>query len=363
MKKYIAMLLMVVMTAGLTGCGEKETPMGDTAGSQETVEAPEEAEETGTAASWRPERAVNVIVNTGAGGQTDLTVRAMCQSLEEIMGVTFTVNNMTGGSGAIGANYVFDAPHDGYTLLGLSGGGCNALPVLGSFDHTSEDMNICAVLCSSAILSVPSGSPYETLEDLLGAGKSLNAGASQAGCCWQIMLSLFADSVGLDVNTLPYEGSAPTHVAALSGEIDFCVTGLSEQLDYIKSGDLRPLACLGRDAVEVEGFGSIPSAADVSPEFAEKCSEATDYISWCGLALPADCPQEVIDAYNDAFAQALESDAVKEINETLGTTIIGIYGEEAAKVMKTMDSLFAWTLYESGIATVSPEEFGIEKLD
>lgn len=367
MKKVLSIAVSIVLAmASLSGCGSADTKKETAASDTETVKTDQtgDGEEEKNAETWKPERAVNVICNTGAGGMTDLVTRAMCQSLEEIMGVSFQVTNMTGGSGAVANSYVFDKPHDGYTIMGFSGGGVNALPVLGGFDKTSKEYDICMTLASDAILAVPANSPYKSAADLIQAAKTqtLSAGASQAGSCWQIMLSQFQKMGDFTVNVIPYEGSAPTHVGALSNEVDFVVTGLSEQREYILAKKLIPLAVLDKKSVELDGFGTIPSIADDIPEFKE-VSDAIGNISWVGMGLPADTPDEIKSAYEAAFRQALESDQVKEINESLGTHMIGLVGEEARKDLDTLDSIFMWELYDGGLAQTSPEKFNVPRAE
>ena len=358
----IAACIFLAMSS-LGGCGTDNAKEEKKAAStKNTSETEDKDSSTENNAVWKPERAVNVICNTGAGGMTDLVTRAMCQSLEEIMGVSFQVTNMTGGSGAVANSYVFDKPRDGYTILGTSGGGLNALPVLGGFDKTSKEYDICMTLASDAILSVPSGSPYKSAEELIEAAKAgtLSAGASQAGSCWQIMLSQLQKKGEFTANVIPYEGSAPTHVGALSNEVDFVVTGLSEQREYILAKKLVPLAVLDKESVELEGYGTIPSIADTIPEFKD-VSDAIGNISWVGIGLPADTPDNIKSAYEAAFKQALESKQVQEINESLGTHMIGLVGEEARADLDMLDSIFMWELYDGGIAQTSPEKFNIPR--
>jgi hypothetical protein len=64
-----------------------------------------------------PRRAVSVIVCFGAGGGSDLAIRALQPSLEKLMGVPITVVNKPGGGGLSCLPDFATAPPDGYTLL------------------------------------------------------------------------------------------------------------------------------------------------------------------------------------------------------------------------------------------------------
>ena len=69
-----------------------------------------------TPASY-PDRAVKIVVPFAPGAGTDAMARLIAQKLGEVMNATFVVDNRAGASGAIGTQYVAQAPADGYTLL------------------------------------------------------------------------------------------------------------------------------------------------------------------------------------------------------------------------------------------------------
>ena len=94
MKKLLSLVLVIsILTFSLTACGEKEYPS----------------------------RPITNIVPFGAGGGTDAWNRALSAAMEEPLGETITVNNMTGGGpGGTGQAFVWEQEHDGYNILGTS---------------------------------------------------------------------------------------------------------------------------------------------------------------------------------------------------------------------------------------------------
>jgi tripartite-type tricarboxylate transporter receptor subunit TctC len=73
------------------------------------------------AADPYPSRPIRIIVNTGAGGLTDVTTRLIGQKMSEILKQPVVVENRAGGDGLIGIRFVKSAPPDGYTLLASAG--------------------------------------------------------------------------------------------------------------------------------------------------------------------------------------------------------------------------------------------------
>jgi putative tricarboxylic transport membrane protein len=339
-RKISILLLVVALLSGLVlfAEGSKETSM----------------EESG----WKPTRPVQVICWAGAGGGTDLQSRAMAKALEHVMGQPFQVQNMTGGAGGIAANYAFNAKRDGYTILGMSEG-VHGIPVLGAFDKTSEAFDMIMVLSTPGILSVPEDSPINNLDDLIAAAKksTLKAASSQAGSIWAMKLLQFEAATGLKFNNIPYEGSHPSQVAALNGEVDVVITGMAEQKDYILAGKLKPICLIESKSAELKDYGTIPAVAEKFPKY----KELPRVIQWVGMGFPADMPENIKKAYHEAWAEAVKSPEVKQVAETMGFSILGLQGDEMRAMAKELDSVFAWTLYDAGLAKVNPEKFNIPR--
>jgi tripartite-type tricarboxylate transporter receptor subunit TctC len=64
-----------------------------------------------------PNRPVRIIVNVTPGGGVDIATRLVAQKLSERLGQTFVVENRAGAAGNAGAEAVYRAAPDGYTLL------------------------------------------------------------------------------------------------------------------------------------------------------------------------------------------------------------------------------------------------------
>ena len=69
------------------------------------------------AAQDYPVKPIRIIVPLAAGGGTDLLARVIAAKLRDKFGQPVTVENRSCAAGNIGADAVFKAPPDGYTLL------------------------------------------------------------------------------------------------------------------------------------------------------------------------------------------------------------------------------------------------------
>ena len=64
-----------------------------------------------------PEKAIEILIPANPGGDTDTTVRAITQSLTEILGQPVVVTNMSGGAGTVAMNELTNRDADGYTVF------------------------------------------------------------------------------------------------------------------------------------------------------------------------------------------------------------------------------------------------------
>ena len=106
MKRILSIVLALVMALSLVACGSKNDDAKDPAadGEKQTVDF--------------PSRDITMIVPFGAGGATDLICRTLAAEMEKELGVSIAVTNMPGSASAVGTEYVYEADHDGYTILG-----------------------------------------------------------------------------------------------------------------------------------------------------------------------------------------------------------------------------------------------------
>lgn len=303
-----------------------------------------------------PERDITVVVVWGEGGGTDSINRMIMAEMAPLLGVNIEVTNITGGpAGTNGLSHVFEQPADGYTLVGLSESNVTA-GVQGGFDEGFDVWHPFIVGGSPDLVSSTPRSQYLTIEDLIAAARAnpgqIKAAAGGAGSIHHLNLLAFEAGAGIDLDFIEYDGSGPSHQAALDREVDVVITSYAEQFDLIDQGKLFPLAILTPE----EG-AEIPSAFEKFPELAEflPLSQAI------GFAIRADAPQEVKDRLTQAFEQAVASRTVADWALYNAYSVSGLSGDAASEVFAQLEQTFAWTLDALGAAVVNPEELGIPR--
>ena len=309
-----------------------------------------------------PSQPVTFVVGFGAGGGTDLTGRGLAQAMGEYWGVTTTVINVTGGSGGIAAEQVINAPRNGYTIL-VSPEIMAAQAVMGFHPTTAfADWQHFTAAGFNGVISVRPQSPFQTIEQLFDHVRSnpntVTLGASSAGTIWHIQSELTRDVAGLNFRFVPYQGSAPAQVAAVSGEIDVVWTSIGEQRDLLRSGQLRPLAVFTSEPVDIPGVGLVPAVTSAVPELASYLP----FSSFIGLAVPRDTPEAIQAAIEEAYLAAVASEGFRDlIAGQLTGTVLGFDRTRSDEFVRRNTSVIAWLLFDLDLADNSPEQFGIPR--
>ncbi|WP_323764480.1 tripartite tricarboxylate transporter substrate binding protein [Marinovum sp.] len=314
----------------------------------------------GAVAQEYPYRDITNAVVWGAGGGTDTINRMIMAEMEKHLPVSINVINQTGGvAGSNGLVFAANQPDDGYTLVGLSESNVTAA-VQGGWDKKFDYWYPFIVGGSPDLISVPAESPYDSLTDLIEAAKaepgSVPAAAGGAGSIHHLNLLALEQGSGATFKFVPYSGSAPGQEAAIAGEVALVVTSLAEQAALIEGGQLKPLAMLTADSVEIAGQ-TVPSAFDSYAGL----SEVLPLKQAIGFAVHGSAPDNVKATLAEAFEKAMASETVADWAKANKYDVGGQYGEAAQALFANLESTFAYTLKDLGAAKVMPEDLGIEK--
>ena len=318
-------------------------------------------QQTGNKTDKYPSRDINMVVPWNPGGSTDLTGRALADAMGKSMGTNIVVTNTPGSGGSVGSLTVQKAEKDGYNILANGMLALTAMPVLGYTETTQKDWDFYLATFTPNVLAVRKDSPYQTAQELLDAMKanpdSITDGTGGMGSGGHLGIEVLCAETGLTYKHVPYEGGGKAITAALAGEVDFTSQLLVEMQDMFISGDMRALANFTAEDITLENGTVIPSILQFVPSLESKLpmGETT------GIAVPKGEPDYVLEALDKAFDEALKSEAFLKFCETKGFIVNGMGRQEAAAYVDKLASTVTWTLYDCGVAAISPEEFGISR--
>lgn len=284
---------------------------------------------------WTPSRPIRIIVPWSAGGGTDLLGRALAQYGEKYFGVPVIVENVEGAMGAVGAQRVRTAAPDGYELLLMSGfvGWIREVqdyPV-GVADFTPV-MNLNR---DPAAFAVGIDSGIESLDDLrdyaLANPGSFTVAHSGEGAEWHIAGVSVAKGLDIEMNFVPFPGTAPGVAAAMGGSVGGVSGGAAEFVSQAQAGQLRVLA------VHAESrFGPLPDV----PTSLEQGYDIEVYTTR-GLVAPAGLPAERAQVLYEGFARIMQEPGFIEQMANIG---LGLYPLSPPEYAVFLDSLVGQAL-------------------
>lgn len=295
-----------------------------------------------------PDKPIQLIVPYGAGGSTDVLARALAQVAPKYLPQPLVVVNKPGGGAIPGRVEVARAKGDGYTLLFGWGSGEDLVvphqrPL--PYDLFKDFETVCRISVHSIVLAVPASSPYNTLADLVKAGKGkeyMTASVSTKGASVDITFLLFGKAAGIKVTTIPGAGGADAITKLVGGHVDFGGGHPSEVLPHIKAGRLRALA------VALDKRDS--SIADV-PTFREAGYDVVTAGSVKGVAAPKGTPKEVITYLEKKFKEMTDDPEFHKIMKDIGQPVMYQNADEYKVWFKAAYDQFGMLYKSLGIET------------
>ncbi|WP_207546215.1 Bug family tripartite tricarboxylate transporter substrate binding protein [Cognatishimia maritima] len=306
-------------------------------------------------ADW-PEKPIQLIVPWGAGGATDQVTRVVASELEEALGQSIVVVNQPGASGSIGSQAAWDAPHDGYTWTAGAAKDLGTYAVTGKMDTSIKDWDLYLNSALASVISVPADSDIDTIEDFVEALKAggLSVGTSGVNSAGHSAIEAISNAVGGSYIHATYDGGAAAVLSTVSGETQATTQLISEQIDMLRGGKLKPIAILSDGDADVPGVGVIPSISGSLPDV----PVAPIYF---GIFVPGDVPEDVSAKIDAAWAGLATSEALAEYTEGRGSLMTVHSGAEAQEKVWSSIQLNAWLLHDAGTSVTSPEDLGIPR--
>jgi tripartite-type tricarboxylate transporter receptor subunit TctC len=298
------------------------------------------------AAQGYPTRPVRVIVPFAAGGNTDITARAIGAKLSDAFGQQIVVENRPGGATNIGTELVVKAAPDGYTIL--MGGATNAINMSTQAKPPYDTVRDLApvILCvqGANVLSIHPSVPAKNLKELIALAKArpgqLNFASSGLGSSNQMAGELLKVMAKIDIVHVPYKGNSPALTDTVAGHVEMIFSGVPALVPFIQSGRLRALG-IG----SLKRFVAIPEV----PTFDESGLKGYEATTWFGLMAPIKTPKEIVARWNAEVGKILASADIKTRFTNEGLDPMGGSQEQFAKFIRAEIDKYARLVKASGM--------------
>jgi tripartite-type tricarboxylate transporter receptor subunit TctC len=292
-----------------------------------------------------PSRPVRVVVPYSAGGSSDGPMRVIAQEMSKQLGQQMVVENKPGQGAMLGSAEVVKAPPDGYTLLLASNPNAISASLYSRLTHDPvEDFAPISLLAAEqAVLLVHPSVPARNVQEFIAyvrerPGK-LDYSSSGNGSAQHLFMAMFTSMTGIQMNHIPYKGSAQAVTDLLGGQVSAAMPGLAAMRGHIREGRARALAVTGAKRA---------TAAPEIPTMIESGLKGYELYVWMGMLAPKGTPAPVIDRLHREFVTALRAPAVKAFMDNAAIEAVGSTPAEFGAFFREEKARWAKIIKETG---------------
>ena len=288
------------------------------------------------AQTW-PSKQVRIVVPFPAGGSADILCRLVGEKFSAAWGQTVIIDNRAGAGGNVGAEVVYRAEPDGYTLLCSPPGPLSinhnlykTLP----YDWT-KFVPIGVLALVPNVITARADLPANSLQEFIAWTKANPGKATYAsqgnGSTSHLSASNLATLAGIELVHVPYKGEGPALVDIGAGRVDIFIGNISASLRFEKQKQVKFLGLASRTRSLVAP--DVPTTAELGlPDLIAS--------AWFALVAPPGTPDAIAQKVNADLVTALKSPELRARFLELGAEPQG--GTTAATAAFIKDEEARW---------------------
>jgi tripartite-type tricarboxylate transporter receptor subunit TctC len=302
---------------------------------------------TARAQAWAPTRPIRFVVPFPPGGATDVVARVLGERLQDRLGQPVTVENRTGAGGNLGVENVVRSAPDGYSILMGTTGTLTINPHLYSnmgFNPATDLAPVSMAFATDHVLivhpSVPAQTAQEFIALLRARPNALSYGSGGNGSSTHLVPELFKLVARVEMQHVPYRGSAPALNDTVAGTVQVMLDQLPSALGMIQGGRVRALAVTGPRRSSL--LPNLPTLAELGLADAQATS-------WGAVMAPAGTPAPIVDRYSAALREILADAAVQQRLAAAGADAVFSTPADLAATMRSESEKWGRVVREARI--------------
>lgn len=270
------------------------------------------------AQTW-PNKPLTLVVPFAAGGPTDVMARTLAVAMSKALGQTVVVENRLGAGGTVAANYVAKAPSDGYVIFIHHNGMASAtalyrkLPYnpLTDFEYVGQVADVPMTLLARK--DMPAANFTELAAYIQANKEKINLANAGLGAVSHLCGMLLQKALGVNLQTIPFQGTAPAMNALLGSQVDILCDQTTQTIPQIKAGTVKFYGVTTKSRIK-----ALPDA----PTLHEQGLKDFEMVVWHGIYVPRGTPKPIVNRLNEALRASLKDlDVTKRFTE-LGVEIV-----------------------------------------
>jgi putative tricarboxylic transport membrane protein len=263
---------------------------------------------------WKPNRNIEFVVSSSAGGGSDTFARTISNILAEskLLDQTIIVNNKTDGNGEVARLTVSQASGviANHTLLSMNSGDCGDM-----LDNTKNRVGNFKLIATMAVdkqlLFVTPESKYKDFASILAAlsaGNTVIMSGSKGSDTTTVEALLEEIKVSETLlKYIVYDSSPDAITAALGNHVDVVISKPGSALQYVEAGRLIPILALSdKRFSDVPSLAGAPTLSEVDSRF-----QNVERPVWRSVIGPKAMSEEAAQYWSDTLRQVTETDAWK----------------------------------------------------
>jgi tripartite-type tricarboxylate transporter receptor subunit TctC len=242
-----------------------------------------------------PNRAITLVVASGAGSGVDQAAREMAQKLSAALKQPVVVDNKPGGSGMLAGSMVARARADGYTLLYSTGSFIAVAPAVlksMSYDPVKDLTPIAQTAVGGIILLVNKDVPANNLKELVALVKAhperYNYATWGVGSAGHLTTEWLRKAAGIKMTHIPYKTTPQIVNDLASGVLQIGWSDPGTPVPMIETHRIKGIA--------ISGNNRVPRTKNVATMGEQ--GYPFDAVGWFGVFGPANLPKSVTERLN-----------------------------------------------------------------
>ncbi|MGB6916806.1 MAG: tripartite tricarboxylate transporter substrate-binding protein, partial [Pseudolabrys sp.] len=248
--------------------------------------------------------------------------------------------------GASGPIAVAKSAPDGQTLLMATVGTHAINPTLYKklpYDAVKDFTPIGLIAVAPVAVIVNPSLSARNLAELVALAKQkpgkLNYGSAGVGTPGHLTGEMFKTAAGINIQHVPYKGSAPAVTDLIAGQTDIMFDPLQSVLSNVQAGKLRALALSSKARSAV-----LPNV----PTIAESGYSGFESTAWWAVFAPGNLPPASAVILADEISRIVSSEAFRTTLEPLGVSPTALSGSAFVEFHRSEMAKWGKAVHESG---------------
>jgi len=299
---------------------------------------------------WRPDKPIEIIVPTAAGGSNDVIARVVQKIVqgEKLAAVPVNAVNRVGGNQTLSRVYLNQHPGDAHFLhvdnpTVISNHITGITPM-----HHSDSSPIALLVSEYTVFTVRPDSPLRNARDLVEQLKkdpeSVGVGVSNRGGTNHLALSLLAKSAGIDPSKLKvvvFKSNTESATAVQGGHLQMSASAMTSVVGHVTAGRMRIIS-VGSPQRSTGVLAGVPTLREQGYDIS--------LANWRAMSGPKGLSPAQIAYWEDTLAKVVATDEWKKALEAQYWDPSFLRSREYAKHLDSEYAVTKAILTELGLA-------------